>query len=92
MFGRGTLRYAPRRVLKTMEERAFDANLTTAEVYRMAGVLLRKHGKDAVIVANMRAGELLIAGDMDGYRTWKRLVMLVDGMTDQESGLGMPLH
>ena len=75
-----------------MKEPSIDTNLTTAEVYKMADVLLRKHGKDAVIVANMRAGELLIAGDMDGYRAWKRLVMLVDGMTDQEPWDGAPLH
>ncbi|MBL6931713.1 MAG: hypothetical protein ISR45_02105 [Rhodospirillales bacterium] len=46
----------------------------------MADTLLRRHGKDAVLVANMQAGERLNAGDMEGYRTWKRLVMLVDGM------------
>lgn len=49
-----------------------DANLTTAEVYKMADILLHNHGRDAVIIANMRAGELLSQGDMDGYRTWKR--------------------
>jgi len=32
----------------------------------------------------MQAGEKLTNGDMEGYRTWKRLVMLVDGM--MESG------
>jgi hypothetical protein len=46
----------------------------------MADTLLRRHGKDAVLVANMQAGEKLSEGDMEGYRTWKRLVMLVDGM------------
>lgn len=54
--------------------------LSNAEVYEMADTLLRRHGKDAVIVASMQAGEKLNAGDMEGYRTWKRLVMLVDGM------------
>ena len=66
--------------------------MTTADVYRMADVLLRKHGKDAVLIANMRAGEMLNTGDMDGYRTWKRLVMLVDGMTEEDLPDGTPLH
>lgn len=65
-----------------------DVLAATADVYEMAGTLLRKHGRDAVLIANMRAGESLNSGDMDGYRTWKRLVMLVDGMTDQQPSEG----
>jgi len=65
-----------------------DITTKTADVYEMAGALLRQHGRDAVLIANMRAGESLNSGDMDGYRTWKRLVMLVDGMTDQEPNEG----
>ena len=48
----------------------------------MADTLLRRHGKDAAMVASMQAGEKLSKGDMEGYRTWKRLVMLVDGMME----------
>lgn len=58
--------------------------LSNAEVYKMADDLMRQYGKDAVIVASMRAGEMLNDGDVDGYRTWKRLIMLVDGMTAGE--------
>jgi hypothetical protein len=56
--------------------------LSNVEVYEMADALLRRHGKDAVVVATMRADEKLSMGDMAGYRTWKRLVMLVDGMLE----------
>lgn len=63
-----------------MDERNPGEHLSNAEVYEMADTLLRRHGKDAVLVANMQAGEKLSEGDMEGYRTWKRLVMLVDGM------------
>ncbi len=69
-----------------------DEKPSTADVYKMARDLLRKHGKDAVIVADMRAGEMLSAGDMEGYRAWKRLVMLVDGMTETELPQGINLH
>jgi len=65
-----------------MNQRKSGEELSNAEVYEMADTLLRRHGKDAVIVASMQAGEKLNAGDMDGYRTWKRLVMLVDGMLE----------
>ncbi len=69
-----------------------DDGATTADIYKMADVLLRQHGKDAVLIANMRAGEMLNLGDMDGYRKWKRLVMLVDGMTDEDLPDGVNLH
>ncbi len=75
-----------------MYNRGDETKLTAADVYKMADTLLRLHGKDAVIIANLRAGELLNSGDMEGYRTWKRLVMLVDGMTDQETPIETHLH
>jgi hypothetical protein len=63
-----------------MKKRNLGEELSNAEVYEMADALLRLHGKDAVVVASMQAGEKLSVGDMAGYRTWKRLVMLVDGI------------
>jgi len=75
-----------------MDKNGIGEHLSNAEVYKMADTLLRRHGRDAVIVAAMRAGELLDAGDMDGYRTWKRLVMLVDGMSETECPEGVSVH
>ena len=63
-----------------MDEQNSGEELSNAQVYEMADILLRRHGKDAVIVASMQAGKKLSNGDMEGYRTWKRLIMLVDGM------------
>ncbi|HER26907.1 MAG TPA: hypothetical protein ENI69_07340, partial [Rhodospirillales bacterium] len=67
-----------------MDKRGIEAKLTTADIYKLADSLLREYGRDAVLIANMRAGERLSSGNLDGYRTWKRLVMLVDGMTDPD--------
>ena len=66
--------------------------LSNAEVYKLADDLMRQYGKDAVIVASLRAGEMLNSGDVDGYRTWKRLIMLVDGMTAEEEWEKVSLH
>ena len=63
-----------------MKKHNLVEELSNAEVYEMAGTLLRQYGKDAGIVASMQAGEKLSMGDIAGYRTWKRLVMLVDGI------------
>jgi len=65
-----------------MDERKSGEELSNAEVYEMADILLRRHGKDAVIIASLEAGKKLNTGDMEGYRTWKRLIMLVDGMME----------
>jgi len=66
--------------------------LSNAEVYKMADDLMRQYGKDAVIVASLRAGEMLNDGDVDGYRTWKRLVMLIDGMIAGETEDDVYMH
>ncbi|MCP5372948.1 MAG: hypothetical protein H6907_14575 [Hyphomicrobiales bacterium] len=60
-------------------------NLKDSEIVRSATQLVKRHGRDAVIVAEMHAEELLGLGDMDGYRLWKRLAMLVDGLLPQEN-------
>ena len=65
-----------------MKNRNPGEELSNAEVYEMADTLLRRHGKDVFVVASMQAGEKLSMGDMAGYRTWKRLVMLIDGMLE----------
>jgi hypothetical protein len=66
-----------------MKNRKLVEGFSNAEVYEMAGVLLRQHGKDAAVYASMQAGKKLSMGDMTGYRIWKRLVMLVDGIFEK---------
>ncbi len=48
------------------------------DIYRTAQVLVKQHGQDAPIHAAMRAGELLEAGDLDGYAVWKRVLRAVE--------------
>jgi hypothetical protein len=66
-----------------MKKRYLGKEFSNAEIYEMAGTLLRQHGRDAAIFASMQAGEMLSTGDMKGYRIWKRLVMLVDGIFEK---------
>ena len=63
-----------------MKKASLSEKLSNAEVYEMAAVLLKQYGKDAAVYASLQAGERLSMGDMTGYRTWKRLIMLVDGI------------
>ena len=70
------------KIFSKTDERNAGEELSNAEVYEMADTLLRRHGKDAVMVASLQAEGKLSSGDMKGYRTWKRLIMLVDGMLE----------
>ena len=44
------------------------------DIWRAANLLLKRHGRDAAIVAAQWADELLAAGDVDGLGVWKRIV------------------
>jgi len=55
-------------------------NITDAEIYNSADILLEVHGPEAVMVAAMRAEELLLQGNLEGYRMWKRIAMVVDDL------------
>jgi hypothetical protein len=54
--------------------------LSDADIYQSADLMIEEHGMDASSIAAMRAGELLIDGNMDGYRMWKRIVMVIDNV------------
>jgi hypothetical protein len=54
--------------------------LSDAEIYQSADLLIEEHGLDAASIATMRADELLIDGNMDGYRMWKRIIMVIDNV------------
>jgi hypothetical protein len=44
------------------------------DLWHAAGLLVKRHGRDAAIVAAQRSDECLAAGDIDGQALWKRIV------------------
>ena len=54
--------------------------LSDADIYQSADLMIEEHGMDASSIAAMRAGELLIDGNIDGYRMWKKIVMVIDNV------------
>ncbi len=58
------------------------------DIYRSTNVLVKRHGEDAPIHAAMRADAMLEAGDLDGYRVWKRVLRAVEELqwTEPKSG------
>ena len=57
---------------------------TTKDIYRLAQVLLERHGDDAVFIAAKIADELGDTGDSDGHAAWKRVVKAVIDLIDDE--------
>jgi hypothetical protein len=44
------------------------------EIWASANLLLKQHGADAWFVASQRADELFAAGEMEGHRTFVRIL------------------
>jgi hypothetical protein len=51
---------------------------TEIDVYRSAKLLIEKHGDAASIHAATRADAIHMAGDLDGYTVWKRIIRAID--------------
>ncbi len=65
---------------------------STTDVYRFAASMVRRYGRDAVLVAELQADILLGRSDMDGYRTWKRVELVADELLAAEAPDSSPLH
>jgi hypothetical protein len=50
------------------------------EIFDEADLLLQRHGHDAVAVAVWRANQLLGQGNMEGYRMWRRIILVMDDL------------
>jgi hypothetical protein len=51
------------------------------DVWRVANLLVKRHGDDAALVAARRADELLAATDFEGCRIWNRILEAVAELT-----------
>ncbi len=54
------------------------------DIYRVAHLLVKRHGEDAPIKAAMRADAMLDKGDLDGYAVWKRILQAVGELLSKE--------
>ena len=69
-----------------------DPGISDADVFHTASRLIERYGQDAVTGAGMRAEELLTTGNMDGYRMWKRVGMVIDDMCAAGAPEGTNVH
>jgi hypothetical protein len=66
---------------------------TTKDVYRLAQLLLDRHGDiDAVIVAATISSQLGDLGDEKGQTAWKRVVKATIDLIDDDPPEGVEVH
>ncbi len=51
---------------------------SNSDILHSASKLAETHGRDAALIAELRADELKHQGNLDGYRMWKRISLVVD--------------
>lgn len=66
--------------------------VSQAEVVETANGLLRAHGRDALIIAELAAEDLKARGDEHGYTVMKRVLLVVDEMFAEEPPGTMEVH
>ncbi len=66
--------------------------ISDTDIYRGANLLIKKYGTDAPIQTAMRADAMLEAGDLDGYRVWKRILRAVGELQGTEPEPGVRVH
>jgi triphosphoribosyl-dephospho-CoA synthetase len=47
------------------------------DIWRSAHLVIEKHGEEAELAAALRADELLAKGDVEGERTWRRILAAI---------------
>ncbi len=62
------------------------------DIYRVANLLVKRHGQDASIEAAMRADAMLDKGDLDGYAVWKRILRAVEELQREIATAGDQIH
>lgn len=60
--------------------------ISDRDIYRTANVMIREFGSTAHIQAAMRADELLDKSDLDGQRTWLRIIKAIEELRSTDRG------
>jgi hypothetical protein len=64
------------------------AMIDDIDIWRVANLLMKRHGVDAAIEAARRADELFEANDRDGYAIWRRILAAVDELSRTKPARG----
>ena len=62
------------------------------DIHHYTQVLVKHHGEGASVRAATRASTMLKAGDLDSYRTWKRILRTVEDLQRAGPKPGEAVH
>ena len=62
------------------------------DIYRAAGVIIKRYGEDASVHAAMRADAALETGDLDALAAWKRILKAVEELQETRPKSGEAVH
>jgi hypothetical protein len=60
-------------------------NVAEIDIYRAAKLMIEYYGNEAAIHAALRADYFYKDGDMEGFKTWKRIVDAIKVMQNTEA-------
>ncbi len=66
--------------------------ISDLDIYRAAGVIIKRYGKDAQIHSTKRASAMLDKGDLDSYAIWRRMLRAVEELQRTAPKLGEAVH
>ena len=61
-------------------------------IWRAANILVKRHGKDAALVASQRIDESLAQGDLEGRSVWYRILKAVSELQRDKPTKGERLN
>ncbi len=59
-----------------------DGVVEEIDIYRSANLLIKQHGEEAEIFAAMQADACLEKGDLEGKRTWLKVIESIKELQD----------
>ncbi len=62
------------------------------DIFRVANLLVKRHGQDAPVEAAIRADAMLDKGDLDGCAVWRRILGAVEELQGTVPKPGKAVH
>ena len=62
------------------------------DVWRAAALLVKRHGRDAALIASQRVDEMLTNGDLEGRTVWYRILEAVEELSHTKPAEGVRVN
>ena len=62
------------------------------DIYRVADLLIRQHGDDALVYTARKATAMFEENDMEGAQVWKQVLDAVEELLSKERPQDAPVH